>query len=323
MQRILLTGANGQLGAELRRSLQGLGEIIALSRRALDLDNPDMIRSVVRAQRPSLIVNAAAYTPVDQAESNSALAYSVNATAPGVLAEEAKRINIPLIHYSTDYVFDGAKLTPYDEHDIARPRNVYGESKLDGERAVQASGCRHLIFRTGWLYSERGHNFVKTMLRLGAQTKHLRVVQDQYGAPTWARTIAESTAAIIANNLSVLSVSESAVENENTSLTCALSNEIALAADAWWHKHSGIYHMCADGRTSWAEFAASIFASRALDCTVVPIASSEYPTPALRPRNSCLSNEKLADVFGVRLPQWQDALALFLNENSMTDNGVS
>jgi len=302
MQRILLIGANGQLGWELSRGLQGLGEIIALTREALDLNDPDMIRSVVSAQRPSLIVNAAAYTAVDQAESHSALAHRINALAPGVLAEEAKRLNIPLIHYSTDYVFDGEKLQPYDERDATCPRNVYGQSKLAGERAVQASGCMHLIFRSSWLYSGRGKNFVKTMLHLATHMKTLPIVQDQFGAPTWARTIAEATADIVANHL------------------IDLLGTRDVNAAAWWREHSGIYHMCAGGRATWAEFAATIFAIRGIDCTVLPIPSSEYPTPAQRPRNSCLSNERLTEIFGVHPPHWQHALASFLNEKAVGDD---
>lgn len=314
VRKILLTGANGQLGWELRRSLQGLGEVVALTRQMLDLSDSDMIRSVVRTQQPSLIVNAAAYTAVDQAESDSVLAHRINAIAPGVLAEEVKRLDVPLVHYSTDYVFDGEKPQPYDERDAPCPRNVYGESKLMGERAVQATGCQHLIFRTSWLYSGRGKNFVKTMLNLTAQKQALRVVVDQCGAPTWARTVADATADIVAKHLIDLHSAENLGEPGNASPACVPTNRMqGLTAD-WWDKHSGIYHLCADGRTSWAEFANTIFALKGIDCTVVPIASSEYPTPAQRPRNSCLSNEKLIKVLGVYPPHWRHALAEFLNE---------
>jgi len=316
VQRILLIGGNGQLGWELSHSLQALGEILAPTRQMLDLGDPDMIRTVVSAQRPTLIVNAAAYTAVDQAESDAVLAHRINAIAPGVLAEEAKRLDVPLIQYSTDYVFDGEKSEPYDERDVPCPRNVSGQSTLDGERAVQASGCRHLILRTSWLYSARGKNFVKTMLHLAAQKKSVRVVRDQCGAPTWARTVADATADIVAKHLVDMDSGRDLVSLAETSQAYVPTNHTRGNAAAWWDEHSGIYHLCAGGRATWAEFADTIFALNGIDCTVLPIASSEYPTPAQRPRNSCLSNKKLLDVFGMRPPHWRHALTSFLDETS-------
>ncbi|HDV6319934.1 TPA: dTDP-4-dehydrorhamnose reductase [Burkholderia multivorans] len=285
---ILLTGINGQVGFELQRTLQGLGNVVALDRSRLDLSRLDQVRDVVRDLKPDLIVNPAAYTAVDQAETDVAMATRLNAEAPAVLAEEAKRIGAALIHYSTDYVFSGTKAGPYVEDDAVDPQNVYGRTKLDGERAIAASGCAHLIFRTSWVYGTRGKNFLLTMLRLGVERDELKVVADQIGAPTWSNTIATLTAHVVAQ------------------ATCA------PVRDEWWHAHSGIYHLCAAGSTSWHGFAEAIFrlADLPKKPAVMPIPASAYPTPAKRPANSQMSNAKLAKHFGLHAPHWEAALAL-------------
>ncbi|WJF89589.1 dTDP-4-dehydrorhamnose reductase [Paraburkholderia bonniea] len=290
---ILLTGVGGQVGFELMRSLQGLGNVVALDRSRLDLSDPDQIRRVVRELQPSLIVNPAAYTAVDQAESDTAAAFQVNAHAPGVLAEEAKRLGAALIHYSTDYVFDGSGTVPYTENDAVAPQNVYGKSKLAGEQAIQAVGGAHLIFRTSWVYGLRGKNFLKTMLRLGAERDELCVVMDQLGAPTWSRTVAVLSAHVLAQAVGR-----------------------GAAWDEWWHEHHGIYHLNASGSTSWHGFAEAIFEMSGMTNRprVKAIASASYPTPAVRPANSRLSNARLTSQFGVQAPDWRDALRLCMAE---------
>ncbi|MGG2043239.1 dTDP-4-dehydrorhamnose reductase [Burkholderia gladioli] len=286
---ILVTGVNGQVGFELLRSLQGLGRVIACDRSMLDLSDLDRVRSVVRELTPSIIVNPAAYTAVDKAETDQVAARLLNAEVPRVLAEEAARGGATLIHYSTDYVFDGAKSGTYVETDETNPQNVYGLTKLEGEQALASTGCAHLILRTSWVYGRRGRNFLLTMLKLGRERPELRVVADQVGAPTWATTIAASTAHIVAQGLA--------------------------AEDAqWWRERSGIYHLSCAGETSWHGFAKAIFEMAPGDDwpKVVPISASEYPVPAKRPTNSCMSHRKLADVFGVYLPEWSEALRLCL-----------
>lgn len=288
---ILVTGINGQVGYELLRSLQGLGRVVGCDRAALDLDNPDAIRRVVREVKPTLIVNPAAYTAVDKAESDVEGATRLNVQAPAVLAEEVKQLGAALVHYSTDYVFDGTKDSPYVETDAVNPQNVYGRTKLEGEQAIAASGCNHLIFRTSWVYGRRGKNFLLTMLKLGAERPELRVVDDQIGAPTWAKTIAASTSHVIAQGLA--------------------------AADAdWWAKRSGVYHLAASGETSWHGFAEAIFATTLGDRApkVLPISSSEFPVPAKRPANSRMASDKIKDTFGLLMPAWDDALRLCLSE---------
>ncbi|GJH26034.1 dTDP-4-dehydrorhamnose reductase [Caballeronia novacaledonica] len=283
---ILLTGVNGQVGFELARSLQGLGNVIAFDRSKLDLSDLDQIRRVVREVRPSLIVNPAAYTAVDKAESDADAAMRANGEAPGVLAEEAKRLGAALVHYSTDYVFDGTKEGAYVEDDAVNPQNVYGKSKLAGEQAIAASGCDHLIFRTSWVYGTRGKNFLLTMLRLGAERDELSVVADQIGAPTWANTIAALTANVLAQSRGK--------DRE------------------WWKRASGVYHLTASGSTSWHGFAEAIFALSDLPKKphVKAIPASAYPTPATRPANSRMSGQKLRDLFGLEAPDWRDAVAL-------------
>jgi dTDP-4-dehydrorhamnose reductase len=288
--RILLTGANGQVGWELQRALAPLGEVIACDRSQLDLADPDTLRQRVRAIAPQTIVNAAAYTAVDRAESEPDLARTINAIAPGVLAEEAQRLDAVLVHYSTDYVFDGTKPEPYTESDAPNPLNVYGRTKLEGERAIGASGCRHLMLRTSWVYGARGNNFVLTLLRLGRERRQLRIVDDQVGAPTWSREIAQATATLLA--------------------------QPALAAPG----ADGLYHLTASGATSWFGFAEAIFESREIGRLGIAfpaleaIPTSAYPTAARRPANSRLDCGQLERRAGIRLAPWDVALARALAE---------
>lgn len=289
--KILLTGMNGQVGWELQRTLACLGEVVALDSKALDLADADAIRRVVRAVAPRVIVNPAAHTAVDKAESEAERAHAINATAPGILAEEAEKLGALLVHYSTDYVFPGTGDTPWREDDASGPLNVYGASKLAGERAIQAACRRHLIFRTSWVYGNRGANFLLTMRRLMKERPELKIVADQIGAPTWSRMLAEATALILAQQVSP-----------------------ARGADRpepW-----GVYHMSNGGETSWHGFAEAIQAIDGGDAkaTLLPIPSSDYPTPAKRPLNSRLNNDKLERVFGVRLPDWREALRLCMQD---------
>lgn len=286
--KTLITGQHGQVSQALQQQLQGLGELIVLGRDQLDLANTDQIRTQIRAHQPDLIINAAAHTAVDLAESEPDAAFAINAIAPGILAEEAKALGIPLIHYSTDYVFDGSKPTPYNEADTPNPLGVYGQSKLDGERAIVAVGGEYLILRTSWVYSNHGKNFLLTMKRLLQEKPHMRIVADQIGAPTWAGTIAASTRALIER---------------------WQSGE----AGAW-----GIYHLTAQGETSWFGFAEAIgehLRAQGKACAELEaIPSSAYPTPAKRPLNSRLDCSRLQQQWHVSQPQWQDALRECLAE---------
>lgn len=294
--KILLTGKNGQVGYELERSLQGLGEIFALDRAQMDLADLDQVRAVIRRIQPDLIINPAAYTAVDKAESEAELAMLVNGTAPGVMAEEARKIGAAMIHYSTDYVFDGAKTTPYTEDDQPNPQNVYGRSKLAGEQAIQAAGIAHLILRTSWVYGARGSNFLLTMRRLAQQRDELRIVADQHGAPTWCRTIADSTAHIVAQL-----AGPTAGEGKNNA---AKFGERLQAV-------SGVYHLTAQGKTTWHGFTAAILehASIAKKPVLTPITTQDYPLPAKRPVNSSLSCQRFIETF-CDLPDWKHALRL-------------
>jgi dTDP-4-dehydrorhamnose reductase len=285
---ILLTGVNGQVGFELARTLQGLGRVVAVDRSRLDLGDLDQVRRVVREVKPALIVNPAAYTAVDKAESDVDAAMRANGEAPGVLAEEAKRLGAALVHYSTDYVFDGTKEGAYVEEDAVNPQNVYGKSKLAGEQAIAASGCDHLILRTSWVYGTRGKNFLLTMLRLGAERDELSVVADQIGAPTWSVTIAALTANVLA--------------------------QAVAAGDGWWAEKSGVYHLTAGGSTSWHGFAQAIFELSKLEKKpeMKPIPASAYPTPAKRPTNSRMSNEKLRSAFRLQAEDWAKCLRVCL-----------
>jgi dTDP-4-dehydrorhamnose reductase len=280
--RILISGQHGQVSQALQQHLQSMGELIVLGRDQLDLSQPESIRPVVRDIKPDLIINAAAYTAVDQAESEPDLAFAINATSPGVFAEEAAALGVPLIHYSTDYVFDGSKAGAWIEADTPNPLGVYGNSKLAGERAIAAAGGQHLILRTSWVYSLTGRNFLLTMQRLLQEREKLSIVADQIGAPTWAGTIAASTGALI--------------ERWRDG-----------APGAW-----GVYHLTASGEKSWFGFAEAIgqqLINSGKPCAALePIASSAYPTPAARPLNSRLDCSLLQRQWGVSQPDWHDAL---------------
>ncbi len=282
MKTILVTGSNGQVGWELQRSLAPLGKIVAFERSRLDLSDADAIRREIRLVSPDIIVNAAAYTAVDQAESDTELAMLINGRAPGVIAEEAKLLGALLVHYSTDYVFDGGKQTAYVEVDVPNPLNAYGRSKLAGESAVQAVGGRFLIFRTSWVYGLRGKNFLRTILRLAETQEALRIVDDQLGAPTWSRMIAEATAQAVVHPGSPL----------------------------------GLFHLACGGAVSWHGFTRAILeltlSQRTRQPALSAILSSEYPQKAVRPRNSTLACERLAEQAGLRLPDWLDTLKLCL-----------
>lgn len=290
MTRILLTGKSGQVGYELERSLQGLGEIIAVDRSQMDLSNLDNIRQVIREVRPDLIINPAAYTAVDKAENEPELAMLVNAYAPAVMAAEAKKLGAVMIHYSTDYVFDGTKTSPYVEEDPTCPINVYGRTKLAGEQAIQAAGIPHLILRTSWVYGTRGKNFLMTVKRLAQERDELRIVADQHGAPTWCRTIADTTAHIIAQ-----------------------SKGVGLG-DEWWKARSGVYHLTAQGQTTWHGFTGAVVAHQSVERkpALTPISTDEYPLPAARPANSVLSSARLIEQF-CDLPTWDAALRLCMD----------
>lgn len=281
MPPILLIGHDGQVGYELERTLAPLGRIISVCYPALDFSDPDSIRRIVRDTRPSLIVNAAAYTAVDKAESEPETCRKLNAGAPRILAEEARRLGAGVVHYSTDFVFDGLKRTPYREEDTPAPLGVYGQTKLEGDCAIRDSGVPHLIFRLAWVYGLRGRNFLLTMQRLAREGKPLRVVSDQVGCPTWARTIAEATAMAVKS-----------CQQED--------GRIDLAPK------SGLYHCVCSGMTSWHGFARAILPS---EVPVAAITTADYPTPARRPAFSALDCSKLEQVFGITLPGWQQALA--------------
>ena len=292
--KILLLGKNGQVGWELQRTLAPLGSVIALGREEVDLANLEALRNTVRSVQPQLIVNAAAYTAVDKAESEPELAMAINGIAPGILAQEAQKYGATLIHYSTDYVFAGNQTTPYVEADEPRPTNIYGQTKLAGERAIQQIEWPHLIFRTSWVYGTRGKNFLMTILRLAKEKEELKVVDDQIGAPTWSRLIAEATAQILTRCYSQQALS---------------LNEV-----------SGLYHLTAAGETSWYRFAKEILelstnASpfKLHPSGILPIPTYQYPTPAQRPAYSILGNDKISDIFAVKLPGWRVQLKMALD----------
>jgi dTDP-4-dehydrorhamnose reductase len=285
--RILIVGNAGQVGVELELSFQGCGEVIGVDRESFDLAQEDQVRALVRRVAPDVILNAAAYTAVDRAESEPELAWSINADAARILAEEALSRNALLVHYSTDYVFNGAKLTPWTEEDAPAPLNAYGAGKLAGEQAITKVGGRYLVFRTSWVYGPHGSNFLLTMLRLARQRDTLSIVGDQIGSPTTSIELARATRAVTDQ---------------------VISGNLGAASD--W---AGLYHMTCSGATSWCGFAQAIFAhaGKLLDGklpVVTPIATEEYPTPAKRPRNSVLSNAKLEARFGLRLAPWETAL---------------
>jgi dTDP-4-dehydrorhamnose reductase len=301
---ILLIGKNGQVGSELLRLLPQLGEVVALDRGQMDLAKPDDLCRTIREVRPQLIVNAAGYTAVDQAETDETRAQAINADAPGLMAREAKKIGAALVHYSTDYVFDGLKRTPYEEADPPNPINVYGKTKLAGEEAIREAGIPHLIFRTAWIYGTRGRNFMLTILRLATEREELRIVRDQIGVPTCSRDIAAATTKILSNVI------------ERSSTTSLFS------------KAGGTYHMTATGETSWYEFAEIILAEAShvppdvpwfaaatgerplITRRIIPITTAEYPTPAARPKYSVLSNELFTRTFEVNMENWHTQLRL-------------
>src|SRR6266568_4139694 len=311
---ILLTGKNGQVGGELLRHLPQVGEVVALGRDELDLSNPTDICRTIRVVRPQLIVNAAAYTAVDQAETDEKTARAVNAEAPGVMAEEAKRTGAVMVHYSTDYVFDGAKKLPYDEADSANPLNVYGKTKFAGEQAIRDSGVPHLIFRTAWVYARRGRNFVLTILRLATQREELRIVSDQIGAPTCASEVAAATTKILTS-----------IRDRND---CGFA----------FSEASGTYHMSAAGQTTWYDFAKTILEKAETTSQIpewlaaatkerpliarrlIPISTEEFGSPTHRPVYSVLSNSRLIQTFGVALPDWQAQLQRCFTSDSIAAN---
>jgi dTDP-4-dehydrorhamnose reductase len=289
--RILLTGKNGQVGGELNQSLSTLGTVIAMGRDQMDLSQPETLGSVIQEVRPDVIINAAAYTAVDKAESEAELAMTVNGIAPGVIAQEAKKAGAGMIHYSTDYVFDGNATSPYEEEDPTGPLSIYGKSKLMGEEGVIEAGIPHIILRTSGVYGLRGNNFLLTMQKLAKTRKQIKVVDDQTGAPTWSRTIAEATTRILE-----LSFKERGTNSKVFS-------------------HTGIFNMSCGGQTTWFGFAKKLLELSGLikDIELLPIPTSEYPTPAVRPKNSLLSNKKLIQAFHHEMPHWQDALQECLN----------
>jgi len=296
--KILLLGKNGQVGWELQRGLSVLGEVIDLDRHPVstaygtltgDLSDLVGLRNTIRSVAPDVIVNAAAYTAVDKAESERELARTVNALASQVMAEEAKRADALLVHYSTDYVFDGSGTTPWQETDAVAPINYYGATKLEGEQLIVASGCKHLIFRTSWVYAARGNNFAKTMLRLAKDRQALNVIADQIGVPTGAELLADTAVAALQQTL--------------------VNPELC-----------GIYHLAPSGETSWhayatyvIEFARTKGETLAVE-TINPIPTTEYPTPASRPLNSRLNTQKLRDSFSLHLPDWQSGVTRMLME---------
>lgn len=292
--KILLTGKNGQVGFELQRALAPLGVVHAVDVAECNLADEQSIRQLVQRVKPDLIVNPAAYTAVDKAESEPEIAYAINARAPGIFGEEAEKIGAWVIHFSTDYVFDGTKDGAYSEDDITDPQSVYGRTKRDGELALQASGARHLIFRTSWVVGAHGGNFAKTMLRLAADRELLSVVADQYGAPTSAALLADVTSHLIRQQQREGSVSFP----------------------------YGTYHLVASGETNWCDYARYVIgeatkAGKPMKATperIIPIATAQYPTPASRPANSRLDTQRFRQTFGLELPHWQDGLSHILQQ---------
>lgn len=282
MKRIMIIGKQGQVSWELQRSLQLLGTIVIAGNPDMDLSNPYSIRMKIREVQPDIIVNAAGYTAVDKAEIEQAKAHAINAVAPGILAEEAKKLGAYLVHFSTDYVFDGTSSLPYKETDPTNPLSIYGKTKLDGEKAILAVGHPSIILRTSWIYGQRGSNFMLTMLALAKKRDHLKVVADQIGAPTWSRMLAQATALLLKR-----------AEEERI---------------------QGVYHIAASGKTSWHEFATAIFELNGMKTRVDPITTEEYPTPAKRPKYSLFDQSKLARDFSIVMPDWRQALNLCLQD---------
>jgi dTDP-4-dehydrorhamnose reductase len=314
---ILLTGKSGQVGGELLRFLPQLGEVVAPGRDQLDLSKPGDICRTIREVRPQLIVNAAAYTAVDQAEADVTMTRAINEEAPGLIAEEAKKIGAVLVHYSTDYVFDGVKRVPYDETDSANPINVYGRTKFAGEQAIRCSSLAHLIFRTGWIYATRGRNFLLTILRLATEREELRIVSDQIGAPTSASHVAAATSKILSG-------------------ICEGNHGQFVFSEV-----SGTYHLSAAGETTWYDFAQTILEKAGATSQtlawlaaatqgrhliarrVVPISTEEFRSAAQRPAYSVLSNSLLIQTFGVALPDWNSQLhSCFVSDSIVASRGA-
>jgi dTDP-4-dehydrorhamnose reductase len=293
--RILLLGKNGQIGWELNRVLPSLGEAVGLDFPEVDFTDPEGLLAVVQTEKPDVIINAAGYTAVDQAENEPEKALAINGIAPGVLAEEAASRGAGLVHYSTDYVFDGTKRTPYTEEDSPHPLNAYGNSKRAGDRAVERAGCAHLILRTSWVYGGRGGNFFLTIRRLASERPELRIVDDQVGNPTWCRWIAESTTEILSR----------------------ISREDGSSFAAKMARHSGVYNLSSEGETTWFGFARVILDSDPLGKehrahALLPVKTTDYPTAAKRPLYSALSKEKVRTTFGIAIPSWREQFAFFL-----------
>ncbi len=289
LPKIMLIGCQGQVGFELEQLLASRSELNSFDLHNLDLRQFDNVRTTIRDLQPTIIINAAAYTQVDKAEEEPEAAHLLNAEVPGLLAEEAERTGAALVHYSTDYVYSGEKNSPYVEEDIAGPLGVYGASKLEGDLVIQKSSAPHLIFRTSWVYGMRGKNFLLTMMRLAKERPELKVIDDQHGAPTWCRTIAQTTV--------------SALEKI---LGSNLEGEVRKLEDV-----SGVYHLTSGGQTTWFGFTQAIVDALSLDSppTLIPIPTSEYPTLAVRPKYSVLDNSKLTSTFGTHPPTWDQALA--------------
>jgi dTDP-4-dehydrorhamnose reductase len=301
---MLVTGANGQVGWHLQRTLAPIGDLLAIDIDEIDLTDLEAVSRTVREFAPEVVVNAAAYTAVDKAENEPDIARAINVAAPGQIAKECARSGALMLHYSTDYVYDGSKTEPYNEDDATGPLSAYGETKLAGDQAIIASGCAHLILRTTWVYDIRGKNFLRTILRLAREREELRIVGDQFGAPTWARMLAESTAIIVAR----------ALERKS----------------AWQTWPTGVFHLTAGGKTSWAGFAQAIiddyqeladpsaasgeYSGAVKAKRVVPITTDEYPLPARRPQNSVLSNARIDSEFGIKMPDWRHQLRLALQD---------
>jgi len=291
LPRILLIGKNGQTGWELCRTLSPMGQLRAADYPEIDLTDAAAARRIVLDQKPDVVMNAAAYTAVDKAESEAKTAQLINGVAPGALAEAAKRVDALMVHFSTDYVFDGMKKTPYLETDPPNPLGAYGRTKLEGDEAVRAAGGRHLIFRLCWIYGARGQNFLLTIRQLARERETLRVVKDQFGCPTWSRLVAEATTLVL--------------------------RQVLVASDA--NVYTGTYHLAASGSTNWHTFASRIVEHMSVSerrCReVVPITTAEYPTPAKRPAYSVLDCGRLKKTFGIQLPDWEDGLRLVMDNS--------
>lgn len=291
--KILLFGKNGQVGWELNRSLLPIAEVVAFGREEADFSKPENIRSIIQKNSPDVIVNAAAYTAVDKAEEDEKLAETINAEVPGIIAEEALKINALLVHYSTDYIFDGKKSSPYIETDTPNPVNAYGRTKLHGELNIQSSGCDYLILRTSWVYASRGENFLKTIVRLAREKEELDIISDQFGTPTWARYIADATAFLIQKKLARNVPGGSRINN--------------------------IFHLSSKGECSWYQFADLIVSElkrvdRNLNTVINSITSEQYPTKAKRPENAVLCTDKVEHEMFLHNPGWDKSVKLCLNE---------